>query len=73
MKTYYVQIDDCQNNPQAIVKVKASSENAARSKALQALHICDSIYIINNIDDIIILLYIIYINETIIYIYTVYI
>lgn len=46
MKTYFIQIDDCQNNTQAIVKVKASSENAAKTRALKALHICDSIYVV---------------------------
>lgn len=50
MKTYYIQIDDCQNNPQAIVKVKAANEEEAQAKALEALHIDDSIYTIDKDD-----------------------
>ena len=47
MKYYYVEITDCQNNVQAIVKVWASSESAAETKALRALHRDDKIYVLN--------------------------
>lgn len=47
MKTYYIEIDDCQNNTQAIIKVKASSENAAKTKALKTLHRDDEIFSID--------------------------
>lgn len=47
MKTYYVTIEDCQNNPMALVKVKASSEEAAKVKALKALHVDDQLSTLN--------------------------
>jgi len=46
MKTYYIQIDDCQNNTQAVVKVTAGSAQEARVNALLALHQNDSISVV---------------------------
>jgi len=48
--TYYVQVEDCQNNIKAVVKVDARSEDDARYKALKALHINESLYIVSKED-----------------------
>ena len=48
--TYYIQIEDCQNNIEAIVKVEADSKLEAKYKALRALHIDDNLYIITKED-----------------------
>lgn len=47
MKTFYIQIDDCQNNTQAIVKVEATDLKEAQAKALRAIHISDDIFAID--------------------------
>ncbi len=52
MKTFYVQIEDCQNNPIAVVKVKAKDLTEAKYKALCAIHAEDNIYIVDE-DDVI--------------------
>ena len=48
--TYYVQIEDCQNNIQGIVKVNADTKLEAKYKALRALNTDDNIYIISKED-----------------------
>lgn len=47
MKYYYIEIGDCQNNPQVIVKVWASSMSAAEAAALRAIHQDDHLYVRN--------------------------
>lgn len=47
---YYVQIEDCQNNLQAVVAVEAENEQEAEDKALRALHSEDNIYIVSKED-----------------------
>lgn len=47
MRTFFIQIDDCQNNTEAIVKVEATNVEEARVKALKALHIAESLYSID--------------------------
>lgn len=42
---YYVQIEDCQNNIEAVVAVEAENRQEAKYKALRALHSEDNIYI----------------------------
>lgn len=44
MKTYFISIEDCQNNPIAVVKVKAKDQTEAKYKALRAIHEEDNIY-----------------------------
>jgi len=48
--TYYIQIEDCQNNIEAIVEVNADSKLEAKYKALRALHIDDNLYVITKED-----------------------
>lgn len=50
MKTYFIGIEDCQNNTQAVVKVIAGSAQEARVNALLALHQNDSISVITEDD-----------------------
>jgi len=45
--TMYVQIDDCQNNTEVIVKVDANNTAEAEAKALKALHAEDRLYVID--------------------------
>ena len=47
METYYIEIDDCQNNTQAIIRVEAASLEAAKTKALKTLHRDDEIFSID--------------------------
>ena len=44
---YYVQIEDCQNNIEAVVAVEAENKQEAKYKALRALHSEDNIYIVS--------------------------
>lgn len=44
MKTYFISIEDCQNNPVAVVKVKAKDLIEAKYKALRAIHEEDNVY-----------------------------
>lgn len=44
MKTYFINIEDCQNNPIAVVKIKAKDLTEAKYKALRAIHEEDNIY-----------------------------
>ena len=50
MKTYFIGIEDCQNNTQAVVKVTAGSAQEARVNALLALHQNDAISVISEDD-----------------------
>lgn len=43
-KKYYIEIEDCQNNPIAVVKVEAENFQEAKYKALRALHSEDNLY-----------------------------
>ena len=47
---YYVQIEDCQNNIEAVVAVEAENKQEAKYKALRALHSEDNIYIVSKED-----------------------
>jgi hypothetical protein len=47
---YYVQIEDCQNNIEAVVAVEAENKQEAKYKALRALHSEDNLYIVSKED-----------------------
>lgn len=47
---YYIQIEDCQNNIEAVIAVEAENEQEAKYKALRALHSEDNIYIVSKED-----------------------
>lgn len=44
MKTYYMEIDDCQGNVLAVVKVEANDYAEAKKKAILALHRDDVVF-----------------------------
>ena len=50
MKTYYIQISDCQNNTIAVVAVEAENKQEAQNKALRAIHVNDDISTITKSD-----------------------
>ena len=47
---FYVQIEDCQGNVEAVVAVEADNKQEAKYKALRALHTEDNIYIVSKKD-----------------------
>lgn len=47
---YYIQIEDCQDNLQAVIAVEADNEQEAKYKALCVLHSEDNIYTVSKED-----------------------